>query len=125
MMYDKETLKNRQTKGQVNYKKELVLSVINLAVKEIAGVSSLVIKFENILKRWFSKNYCEGVKISYNNDIINVDVYINVYYGYNVSDIAYRVQENVKNSLTSMIEAKVGEINVHVIGVDFPTDEAV
>ena len=53
----------------------------------------------------------------------NVDVYVNVYYGYNVSEIAYRVQENIKSSIASMIEIKIDRINVHVMGVDFPKEE--
>ena len=32
-------------------------------------------------------------------------------------DIAYRVQENIKNSLGSMVGLKPNKINVHVYGV--------
>ena len=101
------------------------MSVINLATKEIAGVSSIVTKFGSILKRWFSNNYYDGVKITYNKDAMCVDVYINVCFGYNVTEVAYRVQENIKNSLSGMIDVKISKINVHVLGVDFPKDELV
>lgn len=108
------------TKGRVTYKSSIILSVINLATKEIAGVSSLVSKVGSALDRWFKRNYYEGVKVSYNRDgSILVDVYINVYYGFNVSEISYRIQENIKNSIASMIDMKIDKINVHVIGVDF------
>ncbi len=112
------------TNGKVNYNKKILLSVINLATKEIAGVSSLSNNFGSALKRWFSKNYYEGVKISNNNSDLCVDVYINVFYGFNVSEIAYKVQENIKNSVSSMVEIKIKRINVHVIGVDFPKEVA-
>jgi len=116
---------NKPAKGVVTYNKDIVLSVINLAAKEIAGVSSLVANFGSVLTRWFSKNYYEGVKTSYINGNMNVDIYMNVYFGYNVSEIAYRVQENIKNSLASMVEMKIDKINVHVLGVDFPTEEEI
>ena len=126
MAYKDKNYLNKPAKGVVTYNKDIVLSVINLAAKEIAGVSSLVANFGSALARWFSKNnYCEGVKTSYINGNMNVDIYMNVYYGYNVSEIAYRVQENIKNSLASMVEMKIDKINVHVLGVDFPTEEEI
>lgn len=125
-MYDNKNNIKKQAKGNVTYSSDIVLSVINLATKEIAGVSSIVTKFGSILKRWFSNNYYDGVKITYNkDDAMCVDVYINVCFGYNVTEVAYRVQENIKNSLSGMIDVKINKINVHVLGVDFPKDELV
>lgn len=124
-MYDNKNSIKKQAKGNVTYGSNIVLSVINLATKEIAGVSSIVTKFGSFLKRWFSNNYYEGVKISYNKDAMNIDVYINVCFGYNVTEVAYRVQENIKNSLSGMIDIKINRINVHVLGVEFAKDELV
>ena len=125
MMYDNKSNIKKQAKGNVTYGSNIVLSVINLATKEIAGVSSIVTKFSSALKRWFSNNYYEGVKVTYNKDAMNVDVYINVCFGYNVTEVAYRVQENIKNSLSVMIDIKINRINVHVLGVEFPKDELI
>ena len=124
-MYDNKSNIKKQAKGNVTYGSNIVLSVINLATKEIAGVSSIVTKFSSMLKRQFSNNYYEGVKVSYNKDAMNVDVYINVCFGYNVTEVAYRVQENIKNSLSGMIDVKINRINVHVLGVEFSKDELV
>lgn len=125
MMYDNKSNIKKQAKGNVTYGSNIVLSVINLATKEIAGVSSIVTKFSSMLKRWFSNNYYEGVKVTYNKNAMNVDVYINVCFGYNVTEVAFRVQENIKNSLSGMIDIKINCINVHVLGVEFPKDELV
>ncbi len=114
---------NKISKGDVIYNRNIVLSVINLATKEIAGVSELCADFGCAFKKWFSHNYYEGVKITYNNNAMTVDIYINVFYGYNVSEIAYRVQENITNSLSSMIDVKIDRINVHVLGADFVKEE--
>ena len=124
-MYDNKNNIKKQAKGNVTYGSDIVLSVINLATTEIAGVSSIVTKFGSALKRWFSNNYYDGVKITYNKDAITVDVYINVCFGYNVTEVAFRVQENIKNSLAGMIELKINKINVHVLGVEIPKDELV
>ncbi len=125
MMYDNKNSIKKQAKGNVTYGSDIVLSVINLATKEIAGVSSIVTKFGSALKRWFSNNYYDGVKVSYVKNAMTVDVYINVCFGYNVTEVAFRVQENIKNSLSGMIDIKINKINVHVLGVDILKDELV
>ncbi|HBB44999.1 MAG TPA: hypothetical protein DCZ34_02625 [Clostridiales bacterium] len=106
-------------KGKVTCNKNILLSIINLATKEISGVSSLCDNFGSGIKKIFSNNYTNGVKIDYGNNGIDVDVFINVLYGYSVPDIAYKVQENIKNGLSSMLDVKINAINVHVQGVDF------
>ena len=120
MIYNNNEATSRVTKGNVTFNKNIILSVVNLATKEISGVSSLVANFGSALKRWFGNNYYEGVN---NNGKLSVDVYVNVYYGYNVSEIAYKVQENIKNSLASMIDVEIDKVNVHVLGVDFIKEE--
>ena len=125
MMYDNKNNIKKQAKGNVTYGSDIVLSVINLATKEIAGVSGIVTKFGSALKRWFSNNYYDGVKITYNKNAMHIDVYINVCFGYNVTEVAFRVQENIKNSLSGMIDVKIDKINVHVLGVEIPKDELV
>lgn len=113
---DNEVIKN---KGKVNCNKNVLLSIINLAAKEISGVDSLCSNFSSGLKKLFSNNVSEGVKIAYENNGITVDIYLNILYGYNVTDVAHRVQENVKNGISSMIDIKVNSINVHIMGVEF------
>lgn len=110
--------------GKVFCGKNIMLSIINLSAKEISGVASLCPNFASRLKRFFSSNYFEGVKVSYtkNKDLI-IDIYLKVYVGYSVADVAYRVQENVKNGISNMISAKIDSINIHVLGVEFSRED--
>ena len=114
---------NRKARGKVVFDNNIVLSIINLATKEIADVSSIVTNYGTLLERWFDRNYSDGVRISNVKEKMVVDVYINVFFGYSVSEIAYKVQENIKNSLASMIEMNIDKVNVHVLGVDFPNEQ--
>ena len=120
-------MKNKQTgvtnKGKVDIDRDILLSIINLAAKEISGVDSLTNSYLPLIKRPF-KNKAEGVTIKFeNNNTLKVDIYMKVRNGYSVPDIAYRVQENVKNSLNSMVGIKPGKINVHVIDVVCDKDD--
>lgn len=110
--------KTLQKKGKVEIDRDILLSIINLATKEINGVHSLTNSYLPLIKK-LAKPKSEGVNIRFDtNGVLNVDVYIKVYIGYNVPDVAYRVQENIKNSLTSMVGIKPGKINVHVLDVE-------
>ncbi len=114
-----EMYTNKANKGKVTYNKNILLSIINLATKEISGVSSLCDNFGSGLKKFFSNNYTNGVKIEYGKNGVSIDVYIIVYDGYSVPDIAYKVQENIKNGISSMLDVNIDAINVHVQGVDY------
>lgn len=116
---DYEINKYSNNKGKVNCNKNILLSIISLATKEIAGVSSLCDNFGSGIKKLLSTNYSNGVKVEYGNNGIDIDVYINILYGYSVPDIAYKVQENIKNGISSMLDVKINSINVHVQNVDF------
>ena len=104
---------SKNNKGKVSCNRDILLSIVSLATKEITGVSCLCANFGNGLKKLFSNNYTQGV------NSIMVDIYINILFGYSVSDVAFRVQENVKNGLSAMVDIKIDSINVHVLGVDF------
>jgi uncharacterized alkaline shock family protein YloU len=90
--------------GTVTYGRNVLLSIITLAVKEISGVVGLGTR---------------GVNMDIGDDTISADVFINILSSHNVSDIAYRVQENVKRSIETMSGYKVGSINVTILGVAF------
>ncbi len=115
---------NSNQRGRVSYNKTILLSIINLAAKEISGVAGLCTNFGGSkLGRLFSTNYYEGVKITSSSDGLNIDVYINIYANNSVADVACRVQENVRNSVISMTEANVKSINIHVMGVEFDKND--
>ena len=116
---NEEIYSNKSNKGKVTCNKNILLSIISLATKEIAGVSSLCDNFGSGIKKMFSNNYTNGVKIEYGKNGVVIDVYVIVYEGYSVPDIAYKVQENIKNGISSMLDVNIDKINVHVQGVDF------
>lgn len=123
MGLDINQMASKSNKGKVSCNRDILLSIVSLATKEITGVSCLCANFGNGLKKLFSNNYTEGVKITEVGDSILVDIYINILFGYSVSDVAFRVQENVKNGLSAMVDIKIESINVHVLGVDFKNGE--
>lgn len=117
-------IKNEMQEDQniVSYKQNVVHSIIGLATKEISGIASLN-SGVCFLKRLFSKRFFKGIKIEYDKTRVFIDVFVNVYFGYSVNDVAYKVQENIKRSVESMTDYKVDSVNVHVVGVVFDSEQ--
>ncbi len=113
-----------QDKGKITCDRNILLSIISLATKEISGVASLEDSFWMKFKKVFNKSDSTGVKIKVSqNGQLAIDVFIRIFSGINVPDIAYKVQDNIKNNIVSMVDMRVSKINVHIVGVDFKTEE--
>ena len=111
-------------KGKITCNRSILLSIINLATKEICGVSRLASSFKSKISNFFTKNSNDGVSVRFNpNGSLAVDVYIRIFYGYSVPDIAYKIQENIKNGIAAMVDMKTTRVNIHIMGVDFETNE--
>lgn len=107
-------------KDSVTYKKKVIFSIVSLATQEINGIASISRNYVSVMKNLFNKNVNKGIMINFDkNGKVNIDVFVNVKFGYSVKDVSFRVQENIKQSVESMTEFKVGLINVTVVGVTF------
>ena len=107
-----------ETKDNVTYKKNVVVSIVSLATQEINGIASLNRSSVSSIKNVFKKDK-RGIIVDFEENKVAIDVYVNVKFGYSVKDVAFRVQENIKSSVESMTEFKVSAVNVHVVGVTF------
>ncbi len=109
---------DNRNKGKITLDRNILVSIINLAAKEINGVESVCNRHRPLIKKLLNK-YDDGVEIKFEkNGALTIDVYINIYIGFNVPDIAYRVQENIRNSLATMVALKPMKINVHIMDVE-------
>ena len=88
--------------GKVAYKSDILIPIISLAVREISGVSS-------VIKR--------GVKIKVADNAVDIDVFINVKTKICCTEVAFRVQENIKRSVETMTKFKTNVIRIHIIGL--------
>lgn len=113
--------------GAIRIADEVVSVIAGLAATEIDGVASMsggiVGGLAEALGR---KNFSKGVKVEVGEEEAAIDLSLIVRYGSRIPDVAWAVQENVKNAVENMTGLKVVRVNVHVQGVNFPqqkTDE--
>lgn len=118
-----DKVRNEEEFNTVSYDRNVVHSIISLAAKEIGGVASLNAGVSFVKRIFGGKKYMKGIRLAYDKNRIFIDVYVNVYFGYSVNDIAYKVQENIKRSVESMTDFVVDSVSVHVAGVVFDEEQ--
>ncbi|MBO5713515.1 MAG: Asp23/Gls24 family envelope stress response protein [Clostridia bacterium] len=107
-----KTIDNEKN-GKVIYNAGIVKGIVALAVSDVNGVS---------LRKIGKKDNLDLIKISFTNEDIDVDVSVDIEYGYNVPDVAYEIQQSVKRNVESMSKYKVNTVDVHFEGVSFPNE---
>lgn len=92
------------------YSSEIIRDIVDCALNEVEGVVKYPAK---------SKQARDSIKVEYIDDEVYLDVYVKLAYNVEVSDVASNIQSTVKNTIESMTEFKVKDVNVHVIDVEF------
>ncbi len=107
-------IKNLNGESNTYMNQNMLLSIVSLATKEIKGVIDVYKSKKLTFKRLFNKNIGKGVTIRNTVDGIVIDIYVVVSTDCEVNDIVYKIQQNVKNSITSLVPIKIKAINVHI-----------
>lgn len=107
--------------GNVKISVEVVSTVAGIATSEIEGVAGMSGSIAGGIAEILGgkKNKGKGVKVEVTENKAAIDLYIIVDYGVRIPEIAWEVQENVKNSVESMTGMTVEKVNIHVEGVSF------
>ena len=98
--------------------KNMVVSIVSLAAKEVKGVLDVYSSKRLTLKSLFDKNVGKGVKIKYLQSGLLIDIFVVVSTDCEVNDVVFRIQQNVKNSLTSLLPLKIKAINVNIVNAE-------
>lgn len=102
--------------GQIKISNDVVSTIAWIAALEVEGVESSQSIADKLLKN-------NGVKIQIEEDVVTVDIMIVTKYGFAIPDVAFKVQENVKNAVETMTGLEVSQVNIHVQGVSFKKDK--
>lgn len=96
--------------GKVVYNAGIVKGIVALAVNEVKGTLPL-------------SNNKGGITLFLEKDGVYADVSVVVEYGYNIPELAYRIQQSVKQSVENMTRYKVVKVDVHIEDVVFPEEK--
>ena len=107
--------------GAILIADEVVSIISGLAATEVEGVAGMSGGIvEGIAEALGRKNLSKGVKVEAVEHEVTIDLFLIVEYGSRIPDVAWMVQEKVKNTVETMTGLKVLNVNVNVQGVSFP-----
>jgi len=110
--------------GQVKISDDVVATIAGLAATEIEGVAGMSGGFTGgIADMLGRKNLSKGVKVQVGDKDASIDLYIIVKYGAKIPDVAWKIQESVKDAIINMTGLKVVEVNIHVQGVELEQEQ--
>mgnify|MGYP000445579385 CR=1 FL=1 len=111
MAEDRKTFKIKDGHlGEVKIADEVVAIIAGLAATEVEGVSSMAGNITNeLVSKLGMKNLSKGVRVEVLSGIVNVDVALNIAYGYSIP---------VKSAIENMTGLEVSIVNVRIASVD-------
>lgn len=110
---------NVTTDSSVVISEEVVSVIAGVAVSEVSGVVDTAGGFAGGISEVLSgkKKLSKGIKVEVGEKETKIDVNIIVEYGTRIPDIAFEIQNKVKNAVKEMTGLDVLAVNVHVQGV--------
>ena len=92
--------------GKVVYNAGIVNGIVALAIQEVDGAMLVPGKKS-------------GISLYIEKDGVYADVSVIVKYGFNVPELAYRIQQSIKQNVENMTRYKIAKVNVHIQDVVF------
>ena len=114
-----------EEEDNINISEEVITTIAGIAVSEISGVAEMPGGIAGGITEVLSgkKNLSKGIKAETDGNNVKIDVNIIVNYGVRIPDVAFDIQNKVKQSVEAMTGLKVNEVNVHVQGVNIEKTE--
>lgn len=112
-------------KGNIKIAVEVVATIAGIAAKEIEGVAGMCGNLAGGIAEFLGnkKSPTKGVKVEIKEEEAVIDLFIIAKYGIRIPELAWEIQENVKNSVESMTGLTVEKVNIHVDGISFEKDK--
>ena len=94
-------------RGKITYNSDIVSGIVVLSLQETEGIELVSSK-------------SKGIKLCFEKEGVFVDVSVIAHYGYSVPELAYRIQQTIKQMVESMTKYKIAKVDIHVQSVVFP-----
>lgn len=114
----KDQIQN-QVPGEIQIDDQVICEYIASTILEFDGVSRLsgsyIDNFQELLGRDTSTS---GIKINREDNNLSVWLHIIVYYGVNIPQLSYDIQNKVRDVIDAYLGLNVVEVNIDIEGID-------
>lgn len=105
--------------GEVQIADEVVAIIAGLAATEVDGVASMAGNVTNeLVAKLGMKKLSKGVKVLVTDQNVDVDLALNIDYGYSIMKVSEKVQDKVKAAIENMTGLHVSIVNIRIVSVD-------
>lgn len=110
--------------GQVQISDEVVAIIAGLAATEVEGVASMAGNITNeLVSKLGKKSLSKGIRVKVEDGIVNVNVALNIAYGYSVPKTCKKVQEKVKAAIENMTGLEVEKVDIQIANVSISKEK--
>lgn len=105
--------------GYIDVSENLIANIAGLAAMECYGLVGMASKkgTDGIVELLKREHLSKGVKVSENNGMLTIDLYVIIEFGVKISVVAENIIDRVKYSVEKQTGIKVEKINVIVASV--------
>ena len=110
--------------GQVQIADEVVAIIAGLAATEVEGVASMAGNITNeLVSKLGKKSLSKGIRVKVEDGIVNVNVALNIAYGYSVPKTCKKVQEKAKAAIENMTGLEVEKVDIQIANVSISKEK--
>ena len=110
--------------GEVKIADEVIAIIAGLAATEVEGVASMAGNITNeLIGKLGVKNQSKAVKVLVTEENVDVDLALNIDYGYSIMKVSEKVQDRVKSAIENMTGLEVSMVNIRIVNVNMGKED--
>jgi len=110
---------SRTDLGLIRVHKNAIASIASIAALDIPGVKRIGRSLKGRIMEFIGYKGQTEVRVTINKkEEVRIDIPVFIKYGFNIPDIANRVQEDVRLALEKMTSLTIKDININVLGIE-------
>ncbi|MGI5895780.1 MAG: Asp23/Gls24 family envelope stress response protein [Oscillospiraceae bacterium] len=103
--------------GSLRISEDVILTITKQVVLDVEGVHSLASGRFSLKDFVVRSETANPIRIVLNVDVAQINICVNLVYGYKIKDVAEQIQSNVKATVQNMTGITVSKVNVYIAGV--------
>jgi uncharacterized alkaline shock family protein YloU len=102
--------------GEILISRKAIIDIIGITVKNSYGIVGMSRKNvqSSLIDVLRSDKYFKGVETSLRENFIDIDVYVVLEYGTNISEVARNLSDSIRYNLKHLTGAEAGKVDVHI-----------